>query len=101
MEDNIAERVVKLEADNKNIFHQLTEIKEDVRDIRQLTAAVEKIAVKTDETAKKLDGISERIEAVERLPAEDMRYYRRMAVSCIITGVIGTVLGAVLALILN
>ena len=93
--------VVKLEADNKNIFHQLTEIKEDVRDIRQLTAAVEKIAVKTDETAKKLDGISERIEAVERLPAEDMQYYRRMAVSCIITGVIGTVLGAVLALILN
>ena len=30
-----------------------------------------------------------------------MRYYRRMAVGCIITGVIGTVLGAVLALILN
>lgn len=101
MEENISERVAKLEADGKNIFHQLTEIKEDVRDIRRLTAAVEKIAVKTENTARKVDDISERLESVEKTPAEDLKYYRRTAAGCLITGVIGIILGAVFALILK
>ena len=42
MEEKIAERIATLEANNANIFHQLDEIKTDVKDIRRLTVAVEK-----------------------------------------------------------
>ncbi len=101
MDEKISERIVKLEADGKNIFHQLDEIKIEVRDIRRLCAAVEKIAVKTESTAQKVNDISERLENVEKAPAEEFKHYKRIIYGCIITGTIGIILGALLAMILK
>ena len=56
-EENINERISTLEANERNIFHQLDEIKNDVRDIRRLTAAVEKVALQTENTSKKVYSI--------------------------------------------
>jgi len=72
----VHERLAKLEADEKNIFHQLTEIKEEVKDIRRLTLAVEKIAVKTESIDSKVDEMGTRISAVEREPTDDFKHYK-------------------------
>lgn len=101
MEQKNSERIAKLEADGKNIFHQLDEIKTEVRDIRKLTAAVEKIAVQTENTAKKVDNISERLECVEREPTNDFKYYKRLIIGTLSTGVIGIIVGALFALIIK
>ncbi len=101
IEEKQAERLAKLEADGKNIFHQLDEIKNEVRDIRRLTSAVEKIAVKTDDTAQRVADISERLECVEQTPAEDFKYYKRSLLSSLATGIIGLILGAVFSLIIK
>ena len=50
VDQNLNERVSYLEAQDKNIFHQLDEIKTDVRDIKRLTVAVERIALQTKST---------------------------------------------------
>lgn len=100
-EENISGRISTLEANERNIFHQLDEIKNDVRDIRRLTAAVEKVAMQTENTAKKVDSIDKRLACVEQTPAEDIRYYKRVVLGCITTGIIGIILGAVAALILK
>ena len=100
-EENINERISTLEANERNIFHQLDEIKNDVRDIRRLTAAVEKVALQTENTAKKVYSIDKRLEYVERAPAEDMKYYKRAIIGCIATGIIGIILGAVATIILK
>ena len=95
------ERVARLEADEKTIFHQLTEIKDEVKDIRRLTAAVEKIAVKTESIDGKVDDMGARISAVEKEPAQNFLHYKRLAFGGIITAVISTVCAAVLALIMK
>ena len=100
-DDSINGRISTLEANDRNIFHQLDEIKSDVRDIRRLTAAVEKVALQTENTANKVNSIDKRLAFVEQTPCEDMKYYNRIIIGCIITGIIGTVLGAVAALILR
>ena len=100
-EENINERISTLEANERNIFHQLDAIKNDVRDIRRLTAAVEKVALQTENTAKKVYSIDKRLEYVERAPAEDMKYYKRAIIGCIATGIIGIILGAVATIILK
>ena len=100
-EENLSGRISTLEANERNIFHQLDEIKGDVRDIRRLTAAVEKVAMQTENTAKKVDSIDKRLAFVEQTPAEDMRYYKRLIIGCITTGIIGAILGAAAALILK
>ena len=42
--------------------------KEDIKDIRRLTAAVERIAVKTEIIGEKVDGIDRRLRSVESAP---------------------------------
>ena len=101
METHIAERLAICEANDSNIFHQLTEIKTEVKDIRRLTSAVEKIAVQTKTTAEKVDDIGRRLDTVERMPAEDHRHYRRVLWDCLITGLAGALLGGLLSLLLR
>ena len=100
-DQNLNERVSYLEAQDKNIFHQLNEIKEDVRDIKRLTVAVERIALQTKSTSEQVAGINERLDNLEQAPAEESKYYKRVIISCIITGVISLILGAVLSLIIK
>ncbi len=100
-EENISGRISSLEANEKNIFHQLDEIKLDVRDIQRLTAAVERMALQMQSTAERVGSIDKRLAFVEQAPAEDMRYYRRTAVCCALSGIIGTLLGAISALFLK
>ena len=98
MEEHITERLAICEANDSNIFHQLTEIKTEVKDIRRLTTAVEKIAVQTKNTAEKIDGIDRRLDTVERMPTENMRHYKRVLFDCLLTGAVGAFLGWLAAL---
>ena len=95
------ERVAKLEADEKNIFHQLTEIKDEVKDIRRLTNAVEKIAVKTESIDSKVDDMGARISAVEREPADSFKHYKRLIVGAVISAALSTIVVAILALVMR
>ncbi len=95
------ERVAKLEADEKNIFHQLTEIKDEVKDIRRLTNAVEKIAVKTESIDSKVDDMGARISAVEREPSDSFNHYKRLIVGAVISAAVSSLVVAILALVMQ
>ena len=92
------ERVAKLEANEGTIFHQLTEIKNEVKDIRRLTNAVEKMATKMESIDTKVDSMDKRLNSVVNTPAEEFRYYKRTIISCILTGILSAGLGALIAL---
>lgn len=97
----IHERLATLEANETTLFRQVREAKGDIKDIRQLTEAVAKIAAKTESIDQKIDSIDDRLNDVEQAPAKDYTYYRRTIISGAITGVIGIILGALLALIIH
>jgi len=98
---NLAQRVAALEADKKTIFRQLAEVKEDIKDIRRLTAAVERIAVKTEIIGEKVDGIDRRLGSVESAPAEDYRHFKRVVIGGFVTTIIASVLSAVISQIIK
>jgi len=99
--ENLAQRVAALEADKKTIFRQLAEVKEDIKDIRRLTAAVERIAVKTEIIGEKVDGIDRRLGSVESAPAEDYRHFKRVVIGGFVTTIIASVLSAVISQIIK
>ena len=101
MKMDINERVARLEADEKNIFHQLTEIKDEVKDIRRLTNAVEKIATKTESIDSKVDYMGERINFLEEKPASDFVHYKRLIIGAVITALVSGVAVAVFSLVLK
>lgn len=96
-EQQTEKRLATLEANDLTIFKRLDKQDEAINDLHRLTVAVERIAVKTDVIEEKVGGIDRRMVAVEKAPGEDLRYYRRMLVGYLITGVLGALLGAVLS----
>ena len=97
----IHERLAKLEADDKNIFPQLSEIKEEVKDIRRLTLAVEKIAVKTESIDSKVDNMGSRLHAVESEPAESFLHFKKLIIGAILTTTLTTLLASILSFVLR
>jgi len=43
----------------------------------------------------------ERLARLERVPSEDYKYYKRVIVGCLLTGVVGAIFGAILALVIK
>ena len=95
------ERLTALEINDKNIFHQLDEIKAEQKEQGRLVVAVEKLANKTDTIAEKVDKIDGKLESIEAEPRQKYNRVKDIALTAIITGVVGTLIGAVLAVILK
>lgn len=95
------ERLTSLETNERNIFHQLDEIKQEQKDQRQLIVVVEQIATKTNVIAEKVNKIDERITEVEKEPARQFKKYKETIITSIITLVIGAIVGGLIALILK
>ena len=93
------ERLSSLETNTSSIFHQIDEMKEDIRNITRLTIAVEKIANKVDNIDEKVNSIDERLTTVEKEPAEDYKHIRRTIISAAISTIVGAVIGALITLL--
>lgn len=79
----------RMEDEHKRISHRLTDLEETVRQIGQLTASVEKLAVSVESMAKTQAKQGERLEDLE---GRDGETWRRIS-GYVITAVIGIVVG--------
>ncbi|MCR4615453.1 MAG: hypothetical protein K5756_04820 [Clostridiales bacterium] len=95
------ERLTALETNEKNIFHRLDEIRKDLEDIHELTASVKIIAAETVSISRKVDKVDSRLQAVENKPAEDLRYYKRTVISCVITALVSGLIASAMTMILR
>ncbi len=89
------ERTAVLETNEKNIFHQLDEIKLKLCELHNLVALCEAISVKLGAVEEKISETQSRLHAVEQSPGEDLRHYRRSIVTYLATATIALILGAV------
>lgn len=104
--DDIQAKVAALEMRVENIIEELKELKDEVKDMRGLTTAIEKLTVvvgtmneKIDATNTNVAKLDTRLESIEREPADDFRHYKRLAIGGIITGIIGIIFALVTVVI--
>jgi tetrahydromethanopterin S-methyltransferase subunit F len=97
----LTERVACLETNERTIFHKLDEIKADVNDIHELSASVKVIATETMNISQKVDKIDNRLSEVEKQPVAAYTHYKRLIAGCVITGVLGAIIAALMAVILK
>lgn len=95
------ERLALCEANDKNIFHQLDEIKAEQKEQGRLVIAVEKLASKTDTIAEKVDKIDGKLETIEAEPVRQYNRIKDIVITAIITAIVGALVGSVLTLILK
>lgn len=101
MAPTVEERLTLCEANDKNIFHQLDEIKAEQKEQGRLVVAVEKLANKTDTIAEKVDKINGKLETIEAEPGRQYNRVKDIVVTAIITAIVGAIVGSVLTLILK
>ena len=88
--------------------HEITSLEHRVGDcekqqatLTELVKSVNKLAVNMDTMLKNLEKQDSRIDKIEQIPIDEYRNYKRVIGSCIITGIIGTLIGAILTTILK
>ena len=97
----IEEKVAILETNAKTLFKLVDDVKSEIKAIHKLATSIELLAQKMQSVDEKVGNIDTRLDAIEKQPSEDVKYYKRTIISCIATGIITTILGALLALIIK
>lgn len=93
------ERLAVLEANDRNIFHQIDEMKEEIKVLRELACAVQQLSDRTENNTALLLKVDSRLESIETQPTADFSHYKRAAVTAIISGAIGAVLTAIISIL--
>lgn len=104
------EIAVRLEHDRNEIDslkHRMKKCEEQTEVLNKLATTTDKLALSMEYMAKEqkkqgeyLEKQGEKLEKLEHEPAEDFKHYKRVIIGCIITGVLGTLIGALLALVI-
>ena len=85
----------RLERNEKRV-EQMTQINES---LIKLTATMDYMAKEQKRQGDQLTAQGEKIDKIEKEPGENAKYYKRTAVTCIITGLVSAALGALIALL--
>ena len=81
----------------KSLKHRMEKCEEQQTLLNKLVNSVDKLAINMEYMAKEQKEQGDRLARLEREPAEDFKHYKRTIIGCVITGVLGAVIGAVLA----
>ncbi len=97
------EIAVKLEHHHDEIDslkHRMKKCEEQQTTLNKLVSSVDVLAVNMKHMADEQKEQGKKLEKLEHEPAEEYKHYKRLVVGCVITTVLGAVVGAVLATIL-
>ena len=98
--EEIAVKFEDHEHEIKSLKHRVTKCEEQQSTLNKLVNSVDILAVNMKHMAEEQKKQGEKLEKLEHEPAEDNKYYKRLVIGCIITTVLGAVLGAVVTTIL-
>lgn len=94
---------IKIAEDRKEISslkHRMKDVEVQTETIHNLASSVNRLATNIENLSKTQMDVLARLKKLEQEPLETMKYYKKTIISCILTGVLSALLGAVLALIL-
>jgi len=83
----------------KSLKHRVEEVEQKQSEIGELTQSVNKLAINMGYMLDEQKEQGERLKKLETEPADNAKYYKRTIISCVITTVLGGILGALIALL--
>lgn len=98
--EELAVKVEGHEHEIGSLKHRMTKCEEQQTILNKLVNSVDVLAVNMKHMAEEQKKQGEHIEKLEKEPAEDFKHYKRLVVGCVVTTIIGAVIGALLATVL-
>ena len=96
MDQKINERIAILEANKNNIYEQLKELKNDIKDLQKVTNEALRNVQKTEDLNQKKFSINNKLDDIEQTSGKDYHYYKRLIIGALITGFMSAVIGIIL-----
>lgn len=100
-ENGLDLRLTVLEKELGDALKKISELERKVERIGDIALTTEKINAKMDMIREKIDYLDSRLRGIESTPAQDLNHYKRTIFSVLISAVLGTVIGAVMAVIMK
>lgn len=99
--EEIAVALQDHENEIKSLKHRMDDQEKKEKILTELTTSVKTLAVNMEYMAKEQEKQGERLKRLEQEPVETQKYYKRTAVSCVITGIMSAIVGAVMTFIIS
>lgn len=89
--------------DNKieNLHHRVKNVEQKQEALLELATSVKELSINMKYMVEEQQRQGERLEALEKAPADEAKYIRRQIIGAIISALIGAGIGALLALIIK
>ena len=97
--DDIIKELAETEARSKSNTKRLDRLDRLLEEQQEMALAVKELATNMKHMLEEQKRQGARLESLEKAPVDEAVYYKRVAVGCVITGIIGAVISAVLAII--
>lgn len=97
--DDIIKELAETEARSKSNTKRLDRLDKLLEEQQEMALAVKELATNMKHMLEEQKKQGVRLENLEKAPIDEAVYYKRVAVGCVITGIIGAVISAVLAII--
>lgn len=99
--EDIAVRLENHEQEIKSLKHRMDEQEGKDKTLTELTISVKTLATNMEYMAKEQQKQGERLERLEHEPADNYKHYKRLVIGCVLTTILGALLGAILANIIH
>lgn len=99
--EEVAVRLENHEQEIKSLKHRMKEQEGRDKVLSELAISVKTLAVNMEYMAKEQKRQGERLERLEHEPADNYKHYKRLIIGCIVTTIVGGIIGAVLAIVLR
>lgn len=99
--EDIAVRLENHEQEIKSLKHRMDEQEGKDKALTELTISVKTLATNMEYMAKEQQKQGERLERLEHEPADNYKHYKRLVIGCVLTTIMGALLGAILANIIH
>jgi hypothetical protein len=99
--EEVAVRLENHEQEIKSLKRRMKEQEGRDKTLSELAISVKTLAVNMEYMAKEQKRQGERLERLEHEPADNYKHYKRLIIGCIVTTIVGGIIGAVLAIVLR
>lgn len=98
--EEIAIKLTKHGEEIGSLKHRMADCEEQQKAIHNLVSSVDRLAINMQNMLEEQQRQRTDIDTLKNAPTDDYKYYKRLIIGCLLTGVIGAILGALLHSIL-
>lgn len=101
MAEALETKIAVIETDLKNVEGRVSVLEEVSKERHELAKSVQKLAINMEYMLQEQREIKTKVQALETAPAEEHKFFRREVIKCIISGVLGAIIAALVALVIK